>query len=75
MRPATKVWEKRIDQAIMVDAFASRYGWDWHTIEAQPAWLIDQLTELWAVRAEVRANGGGNHQGQGGHQRMGPVRR
>ena len=74
MKQATKPWQKRIDQAILVDAFARHYGWDWHTIEAQPAWLIDLLPEVWSVRAEVSA-GGNPGQGQGRHQRLGPVRR
>ena len=73
MPPASKPWQKRIDQAILVDAFARHYGWDYHTIERQPAWLIDLLPELWAVRAEVSTSG--HHgQGPGGHQRMGPQR-
>lgn len=35
---------------MLVDMFFQRYGWDWHTYEAQPEWLIEELVQV--VRAE-----------------------
>ncbi len=48
-------WPKgrSIPRACVMDGVFQRYGWDYHTFQAQPEWLIEELMMVLAAESEA----------------------
>jgi hypothetical protein len=58
--PAATYLEQLWEAVSFYDGFATRYGWDLATVDAQPHWFLDRVPQVWALQRELdRERGGG----------------